>query len=110
MRFPDMGDAFTEWSDATTFMLIDKTILDHKTIETKKPVEFDMLLVPMKAQQVDRKPEGQRAWRWWTGVSEYELGIADEVVDEDKVRYRVQGKGNYKIAGFYAYELIEAFK
>lgn len=105
-----MGEAFAEWSEATTFTLIDKTVVDHQIAETPKPVEFDMLLVPMKAQQVDRKPEGQRAWRWWTGISEYELKIDDEVVDEDGLHFRVQEKDNYKIAGFYVYGLIEAFK
>ena len=108
--FPDMGDAFAEWSEATDFQLITKSVQDHEVREAAEPVIFDMLIVPMRAQQVAIKPEGQRSWRWWTGISDYKLGIDDVVCDEDGVKYRVTAIDNYKVAGFYAYELTEAYQ
>lgn len=109
--FPDMGEAFQEWSDATTFLVITKSLVDGDLVETPgTETAFDMLLYPMKAQQVAMKPEGQRSWRWMTGVSAYQLKIDDIVKDEDGVKYRVAGIEPYVKAGFYVYELTEAFQ
>jgi isopentenyl diphosphate isomerase/L-lactate dehydrogenase-like FMN-dependent dehydrogenase len=110
MNFPDMGDAFSEWGDTQTVRVVTKTMQDHDVVEVKNQIEIDMLLAPMRAQQVERKPEGQRAWRWWTGYSDHRLAIDDHVIDDEGTVFNVDAVNNYKIAGFYSYELHEAFK
>ena len=107
--FPDMSDAFAEWSDARTCSLIKKDLIDGRVRESKSEAEFDILIIPMRAQQIQAKPEGQRTWRWQTGVSATELAMDDRVRDGE-TEYRVMGKQDYRIAGFYVYDLTEDYQ
>lgn len=110
MSFPLMLDAFQDWAERSTFKLVKKVTQDHEVIEQTVPVEFVALFYPLKSQALSIKPEGQRAWKWWSLVTAERLSVDYVVQDAECVVYRVMSVKNWSMAGFWEYELTEAFK
>jgi hypothetical protein len=109
MSYPAFGNEFGDWESNAHFTLVSKTIVDFELAESGDSIEFDGILQPLKSQQVNQKPEGQRIWRWWSLITEQELKM-DDVVNFNHIDYRVFAKEDFSdITGRYVYELAEAF-
>ena len=109
MSFPGFGTEFNEWMKQEKFIKVTKEVEDYELVESGNTVEFTGLFVPMSAQKVALKPEGQRTWRWWTLITSQELSMDDVVINKE-VEYRVFGKEDYfEHIHHYNYELAEAF-
>ena len=56
------------------------------------------------------KPEGQRAWKWFSVHADPSLSLTpDEVITYQSTQYRVKGKTDYTGYGYIYYELIEDY-
>lgn len=82
--------------------------VDFEKVETVEDVvAFFGTCVPMKPQRVDRKPEGQRRWRWKELVTETDIPLDSAVQDVDAVQYRIDSKEPWQPSGFFKYDLVE---
>ena len=79
----------------------------------KVPIVIKTLGViqPMKPQELLVKPEGQRAWRWYT----LHCSVNVELKPNDRVRirnmvYKVMDKLDYSRSSYLQYGLIEDFE
>ncbi len=88
--------------------IIVKTPADFEVFEdTTGIVTFPAMLVPMKAREVNRKPEGERSWRWVSMWSTTKVEIDTVLQGPDGIEYRVQGITDWSQGGFYETDLTE---
>jgi hypothetical protein len=115
MAFPNMADAFRDWTISTKFAYIEKEVSDFEVKETQLVYNLQGLFQPATPQAIALKPEGQRTWKWWSLITEYKekccrkLKLDDIIVDEAGKQYRVMAIYDWHIAGFYACDLTEAY-
>ena len=110
MSFPAFGNEFSNWEQPVTFNVITKTIVDHETVETSTSISGSGVVYTSNAQEIALKPEGQRTWKFYhliTAVTELQL---DDIIQcNDNKRYRIMGKEDWSQAGFYDYDMTEAY-
>ena len=107
---PNMSAAVMAWMQPMTGTVITSTVEDYVVQETETEASFLGVRVPFKAQQLDKKPEGQRAWRWdvlYTTV-EFLLSPNDVIVFRGN-RYRVDAKLDYSEYGYYEYHIVQDY-
>lgn len=108
---PDVSDALLDWFQAMTFIIITKTIVNFKTVESKSEVSFQGVIQPLSPQRVMMKPEGQRTWKWWQLHSDTTINLSpDDQVEYLDQTYRVMGKRDHSLSGFYEYELVQDYE
>ena len=110
MRVPYMGKTLKGWTQKTNIKKVTQTIVNHKTVETESPITLKCNFQPMPAAKVNRKPEEQRTWKWWSIiVTEGELLKTDDIIIKDSVRYKIESVNNWTESGFQKYEAIEDY-
>lgn len=108
MTFPNVAEAFSGWTDAIQFSVIKKNIADFEVIESSLDViTFEGQLEPLKPREVMIKPEGQRAWKWWTLWTTSELALDNVVQDDGGKQYRVMSIQDWRNAEYFQYELAQ---
>lgn len=92
--------------------MVEKLVVDHKVVEVPTEVILDMNYQPMPPQEVMRKPEEQRSWKWWTLIirSKNQLLKPDDVLTIGNLTFRIQSAGrDWTTSGFSIWEAIEDF-
>jgi hypothetical protein len=108
---PDVSGAMRNWFQTMTFTTIVKDVVNFEVTEIKTDITFQGVIQPFSKQDLQMKPEGQRAWRWYTLHTETQLELdPDEEVEYLGLTYRVKGKGIYNPYGYYEYELVEDYQ
>lgn len=107
---PDVSSALENWFQAITFIKIVKSIVNGRLQEVETPISFRGVWQPMKTQDLEIKPEGQRDWRWFTIHSDTDI----ELKPDDKISYlnrefRVMKKNDYGLYGYFQYEVVEGY-
>ena len=104
---PNVGGAICTWGQKMVFTTITKTQVEFETVETKTETYFEGTWQPFTAQQLNIKPEGQRAWSWFTCHACTKLELKpDDIIFYKDIQYRVMSKLDYSSYGYYQYELI----
>lgn len=107
---PDVSLAMLNWFQKITFIRIVKTVVAHRVVETPTPVTFEGVMQPFSAKQIEMKPEGQRAWKWWKLHAQPSFIVdVDEVVTYKGQNYRVKAQNDYAEYGYLEYDLIEDY-
>lgn len=107
---PNVADALLDWFQPMTFKVITKTATDFDIVETATDVDARGVRQPMKPQQLQQKPSGQRKWKWETMHTLPEtVLIPDDVIVFAGVRYRVMEKLDWREYGFVEYHLIQDY-
>lgn len=112
MKMPYLGGALKGWTAPTAVLVLTKTVVDHQSVETPSEVTLDINWQPMPAVQVNRKPEEQRTWQWWTLTVKgpHALLKIDDVVTIGDLSFRIQsGVKDWRTSGVTVYEAIEGF-
>lgn len=108
MTFPNVSAVFAGWTSPVQMKVISKTAQDFElNEETLAVVEYEAVMQPMPPQKVDRKPEGERIWKWWESWSVTRLQPDTVVQDQDGVQFKVQSVQDWGQGGFFHYELTE---
>ena len=107
---PNMSAAVMAWMQPMTGTVITSTIDNYVTLEVATEAEFLGVRVPLSAQKLEKKPEGQRAWRWEVlyTVPEFLLSPNDVIVFRGN-RYRVDAKLDYSEYGYFEYHIVQDY-
>lgn len=102
------------WTAKIPVLIVTKTVVDHQVTETPVNAILDINYQPMPASQVNRKPEEQRTWLWWTFIIKGRIPSTllkvDDVVTIGAKTFRVQsGLRDWTTSGFSICEAIEDF-
>lgn len=110
MAVPYLAGALDGWTTPQTVETVVKTVVNHQVQETRTATTVDINIQPMPAQEVARRPEDQRQWRWWSViVREGPLLNIDDVITVDSVSYRIVKVHNWSESGFQKYEALEDY-
>jgi hypothetical protein len=106
--FPNVAEAFSDWTSAVQMKVVNKEAVDFEVNEqVLKVVAFDAVMQPIPPQRVDRKPEGQRIWKWWEMWADTSLAPDTVVQDQNGLQFRIQSVQDWSQAGYFHYELTE---
>jgi hypothetical protein len=106
--FPNVADAFSGWNGQVTLKVVDQTVSDFETVDvpiTRESVRG--VLQPIPPRKLMVKPEGQRAWKWWTFWTKKTLSLNAILIDSDGKQFKVMSDTDYRQAGFNEYELAQ---
>jgi hypothetical protein len=79
-----------------------------QAVETPIYVNFRGVIQPYTERQLLLKPEGQRAWTWFTLHSDPVLTLeVDDVVLWNSKQTRVMSRKDYTLYGFIEYSLVQ---
>ena len=107
---PNMVQALTNWFQSIVFGVVFKEIQNFQVVETVVNIQFLGVIQPLKTEDLMIKPEGQRSWKWYWVHSNTALNLKnDDVFNYLNKQYRVMGKKDYSIYGYYEYEIIEDY-
>lgn len=109
---PQMQATIFGLEETMQFQIVVKSVNGADIAESSKtpqnvPLWFEGSLQPLHPRELLVKPEGQRAWKWWTLFTDLELQKDWVITDIDGIKYRVMSSSDWRNAGFRQYQLIE---
>jgi len=112
MPVPYLGNALNGWVRKSDITIITQTVVNHETIEVETDVTYPANLQPMPAAQVNRKPEEQRTWKWWSVIIKSKIVLlkTDDIIqDSTGAKFRIEKANDWRSSGFTSYEAIEDY-
>lgn len=107
---PRVSSALSAWQQRFSFEVVRKSIVDFEVKEVKTRVDFRGVITSLNARQLELKPEGQRAWRWWEIHSATNIELKpDDIVTWKCRKYRVMAQQDWSDYGYWRYEIAETF-
>lgn len=109
---PQMRDTLTGWEEPLTLVKVIQDIVEGDAVFTEQQINFMGCWQPLRDEELQFKPEGQRSWEWiWIHAKAGTLNLqtADKVIFNDK-RYKVMSVKDYSLNGFVEYQLIRDFE
>lgn len=109
---PNMYNTLTGWEVPLTLVKITQSVEEGDVVKTEEEVNFLGVWQPLREEQLELKPEGQRSWEWiWihckTGF--LNLQTQDKVIFLNK-RYKVMSVKDYSLNGFLEYHLVRDYE
>lgn len=105
---PDVSGALQDYYQALVFTRVAKLVEGFQVVETPTPVHFRGTIQPFTKRQLLLKPEGQRAWSWFTVHSDPVLTLqVDDVVLWNGKQTRVMARTDFALYGYVEYELVQ---
>lgn len=107
---PDMSGALTDYFQPLVFTLVKKTTVGFQVVETPRSINFRGVIQPFTSRQLQIKPEGERAWTWFTVHADPSLSLdVDDVVTYNGKQTRIMGRKEYGLYGFVEYEIVQDY-
>jgi hypothetical protein len=108
---PNMSTTLLNWFMPIVFGVITKLDSNYEIIETIEEITFRGIWQPFTAQKLSIKPEGQRAWSWFTVHAEMTLILEiDSVILYKNVKHRVMEKLDFQEYGYVEYHLVKDYE
>lgn len=109
---PNMASTLNGWEVPLSLIKVIQNVSEGDLVTTEKEINFMGVWQPLRDEQLELKPEGQRSWEWiWihAKASELNLETADKVIFNNK-RYKVVDKKDYSLNGFVEYHLCRDYE
>lgn len=107
---PDVSEALDGWESRITLIVITQSVVDGDVVQNSANITFYGVWQPLRDDQLQFKPEGQRSWQWiWLHTrTNIELETGDKVIYNHK-RYKVMAVKDYGLNQYYEYELVRDY-
>ena len=105
---PQMGATLNGWEVPLELVKIKQSIVNGDAVKTEEHIKFLGVWQPLRDDELQSKPEGQRSWSWyWIHAKSGSLNLQtqDKIIFQDK-RYKVMAVKNYNIYGYITYEVV----
>ena len=112
LSFPNMSQTLSGWEVPLTLVKVIQDIVDGDAVFTEQKINFLGVVQPLRTEQLELKPEGQRSWEWlWIHAKSGTLNLhtADKILFNSKT-YKVEGVKDYSLNGFVEYELVRDYE
>ncbi len=113
MAVPYLGGVMKGWTRKTDVKIITQAVVNHEVTEIENDLTFPANFQPMPAATVNRKPEEQRTWTWWSLIIRDKslLLVSNDIIeDASGQRFRIEKANDWRTSGFTKYEAIEDFE
>lgn len=107
---PNMRDGLRGFGRRISVQVIKQQVVDREAKQTHIDLmRASIVITPMPARKIAVKPEGQRHWKWWSGISsvKLELGWFLKPDRDGKKLYEVMEDEDWGQARIYAYGFAE---
>lgn len=105
---PDVSGALQEYFQPLVFTPVTEGVVGFQVQELGNPINFRGVIQPFTERQLELKPEGQRAWSWYTCHADPSLTLdVDDVVVWNGQQTRVMGRKNFRLYGYVEYHLVQ---
>ena len=110
-NLPQLNNPIECWQIPITLIRIKQSIVEGDKVETQEEIEFRGVVQPMRAEDLQFKPENLRSWRWlWIHALAGTLNLqTNDKIMFNNVRYKVMAVKDYSIYSYIEYELVEDF-
>ena len=109
MSIPNVSGAFRGWTKRREVWIITKTVENFLTRQRAEILTMDIMVTPLKPEEVRRLPEDQRAWKWFnilTKSTNRPLEIDSQIKVGDFF-YLIDSIQNWSEAGYRRYKATE---
>lgn len=109
---PNMANTLNGWEIPLSLIKVIQSVSEGDLVTTEKQINFMGVWQPLRNEQLELKPEGQRSWEWcWIHAKAGELNLetADKVIFNGK-RFKVVTKKDYSLNGFVEYEICRDYE
>lgn len=112
MSVPYLGNALRGWTKKKTVYVMKKSVVNHLIAYTiDQTLLLDINIQPTPREVVNKKPDEQRSWKWWSLlIREGKLLKTDDIVEIDNVKYKIMSIADWSESGFQNYEAIRDFQ
>lgn len=105
---PDVSGALLDYFQPMVFALVKKTIVNSQVVESTSPINFQGVIQPFTERQLLLRPEGERAWTWFTLHADPSLTLnVDDVVLWHGKQTRAMARKNFELYGYVEYQLVQ---
>lgn len=110
MPTPTARSTLQGWFRPIVLIRIKKQTVDFQTVEVEKPLRAFGVVQPLSATALAIKPEGQRAWKWWSisATPDLEL-IVDEKITYRGTKLRIMRQLPFEANDVVQYEAVEDY-
>lgn len=111
MAIPNMRGALRGWTKKQTVHVVTKTVVNHLVTQTASRITMNIMVQPLQPEKVNRKPEEQRSWKWYSIVtySSDQVLKVDDIIVVNAIRYRIDSIQPWDEAGYRRYEATEDY-
>lgn len=109
---PNVADVLSGWQVPLELIRITQSVNDGDAVYTEEFIPFQGVWQPLRDEELQFKPEGQRSWEWiWIHAvaGMLNLNTADKVVFQNK-RYKVMSIKDYSLNGYIEYQLVRDYE
>lgn len=105
---PDVSGAMQGYFQPMIFEVVSKMVNGFQVVESGAPIKFQGVIQPFTERQLMLKPEGQRAWTWWTVHADPVLSLnVDDVGNINGVQTRVMSRKDFSLYGYMEYHMVQ---
>lgn len=109
---PQMDSTLTGWEVPLTLIKLTQSTDEGDLVTSETRITFQGVWQPLKSEELQLKPEGQRSWEWvWIHArsSSLNLETADKVLFNNR-KYKVMQKKDYGLNSFVEYQLVRDYE
>ncbi len=106
----DVSGAMQDYFQPMQLTPVAKTVVGFQALETPNPINFQGSIQPFTERQLLLRPEGQRAWTWFTLFADPVLTLqVDDVVLYLGKQTRVMSRQDFSLYGYVTYHLVQDY-
>lgn len=105
---PNMSNTLTGWEVPLSLKKIKQSVVDGLAVKTEEIINFQGVFQPLREEQLQSKPEGQRSWAWYwihAKAGTLNLSTQDKIIFNN-VRYKVMAVKDYTLYGYIEYQIV----
>lgn len=111
MSIPNVSGALRGWTKKRTVKIIEKTVVNFMTTYRAEIIRLDIFVAPLQPEKIRRKPEEQRAWKWFDILIRdggRQLKI-DDRIEVGGIVYKIDSVQPWDDGGYRRYEATENY-
>lgn len=109
---PQMANTLNGWEIPLTLEKITQSISQGDKVESTEKIDFLGVCQPLKAEELQFKPEGLRSWEWLQihcKSGSLNLITGDKIIF-DKKRYKVMDVKDYSLYAYIEYSCVRDYE
>lgn len=109
---PDVSSTLTGWEIDMYAIYVKQEMIDGEIINQDIKQKIIGTLQPLKAEEVNLKPEGQRAWQWYDihVKSSYPILRVEQKIKVGDIEYKIMAVKDYTLYGYVEYHVVRNYE
>lgn len=109
---PQVDDVLEGWMVSFIANFMQQVRIDGEFIERSTFVKMEGVLQPLKTEDINLKPEGQRNWKWYqlhVPIKYRQIPVGKVVVIGD-TDYKIMASKDYTLNSYVEYHIIKDYE